>query len=284
MLFLTQHLSAVAGLRLVDGREVVVKARPPAARLAACAAVQRHLWAAGFACPELLAGPAPLGALEATAEALAPGGDPLPRDADAPRLAAEALADLVGRAPDPAAVAALGPPPAWVWWDYNRPGLWPPPDDLDADLNATPGPAWLDDLARRARRIMAACRLPPVIGHADWETQNLRWRGGRLHVAHDWDSLTCQPEALIAGFAAAVFPAHAPLTDATVDESAAFLAAYAAARGRPWSDTERRAAWAAGLWVRAFNARKAAARTPPRPAVLAQLEAEAAERLRRAEV
>ena len=33
MLFEVAHLSVVAGLRLTDGREVVVKARPPADRI-----------------------------------------------------------------------------------------------------------------------------------------------------------------------------------------------------------------------------------------------------------
>jgi len=74
VLFEAAHLSIVTGLRLVDGREVVVKARPLAARLQAGVHVQRHLWAAGFPCPEPLAGPHPLGMLTATAEALVSGG------------------------------------------------------------------------------------------------------------------------------------------------------------------------------------------------------------------
>jgi hypothetical protein len=104
VLFRAGYLSAVTGLRLADGRQVVVKARPPVAQLHGCVAVQ-------------------------------------------------------------AALAA----------------------------------------AVRAR--LAELRLPSVVGHADWESQNL-------------------------------------------------LTAYAQARGRPWTDPERQACWAAGLWVRAFNAKK----------------------------
>lgn len=48
LLFRRAHLSATIGLRLSDGREVVVKVRQPAARLHACFAVQTHMWAAGF--------------------------------------------------------------------------------------------------------------------------------------------------------------------------------------------------------------------------------------------
>jgi hypothetical protein len=51
------HLSRVYGVRLADGREVTVKARPDSPRLAACSVVQRALWRAGFPAPEPLAGP-----------------------------------------------------------------------------------------------------------------------------------------------------------------------------------------------------------------------------------
>jgi hypothetical protein len=43
---------------------------------------------------------------------------------------------------------------------------------------------------------------------------------------------------------------------ATVEQTGQFLAAYEQARGRPWTAAERQAWWAAGLWVRAFNAKK----------------------------
>jgi len=56
-LFESAHLSIVVGLRLTDGREVVVKVRPPADRIQGCVSVQRHLWAAGFPCPAPLVGP-----------------------------------------------------------------------------------------------------------------------------------------------------------------------------------------------------------------------------------
>lgn len=41
---------------------------------------------------------------------------------------------------------------------------------------------------------------------------------------------------------------------ATVEATAAFLAAYAAARGSAWTVLEAQAAWAAGLWVLSHNA------------------------------
>ena len=69
-LFGSGYLSTVTGLRLADGREVVVKVRPPSSRLAGCAVVHRALWTAGFPCPEPLVDPQPLDGYAATAEAL----------------------------------------------------------------------------------------------------------------------------------------------------------------------------------------------------------------------
>jgi Ser/Thr protein kinase RdoA (MazF antagonist) len=257
VLFRAGYLSEVTGLRLADGRGVVVKARAPSARLRGCVAAQAALAAARFPCPRPLAGPAPLGALAATAEELVPGGHLLPPGPDAAGRFASLLAELVRLAPDPAALPTLRPSPPWAAWDHDHPGLWPPPDDRDGDLNDHPGPAWLDRVAAGVRDRLAGLRLAPVVGHADWESQNLRWDGDRPLAVHDWDSAVAQPEAVVAGLAAAVWPAAgAPGQAATVEQTGQFLAAYEQARGRPWTAGERQACWAAGLWVRAFNAKK----------------------------
>jgi hypothetical protein len=64
---------------------------------------------------------------------------------------------------------------------------------------------------------------------------------------------------------------------ATVDESAAFIEAYQRAAGRASSTDEVQASWASGLWVYAFNAKKASVHGN------SWLDrAEGAERLRRA--
>jgi hypothetical protein len=257
VLFRAGYLSTVTGLRLTDGREVVVKARPPAPRLRGCLAVQAALAAAGFPCPRPLAGPAPLWRLAATAEQLVPGGDLLAPGPDAAGRLARLLAELVRLAPDPAAVPTLRPSPPWAAWDHDRPGLWPPPDDREGNLDDHPGPAWLDRVAAAVRAHLAALHLRRVVGHADWESQNIRWRGDRPLAVHDWDSAVAQPEAVVAGLAAAVWPAAGgPGEAATVSQTGQFLTAYEEARGRPWTAAERQACWAAGLWVRAFNAKK----------------------------
>jgi len=278
--FQQAHLSVVTGLRLADGRNVVIKARPAMARQRGCLDVQRHLWRAGFPCPQPLAGPAPLGALDAMAEAFVSGGTQLAPGPGFVSSFAAALAGLIRLAPPVPAVSTLEPPPPWCYWDHHEDGPWPWPDDMDADLNAQPGPAWLDDAAIRVRARLERCAEPPVIGHSDWESQNIRWHRRRLHVVHDWDSVISTPEAAIAGLAAAVFAASGdPGEHATVAQGEQFLAGYERARGRPWTGDEREVAWAAGAWVTAFNAKKDTVRggQPARGLV-----GEIADRLRRA--
>jgi hypothetical protein len=78
---------------------------------------------------------------------------------------------------------------------------------------------------------------------------------------HDWDSVIAQPELAIVGLAAAVWPAAGgPGEAASVAQTADFLAAYQAAAGATWNPGQIQLAWAAGLWVRLFNAKKDAAR------------------------
>jgi hypothetical protein len=273
-LFRAGHLACVVGVRLTDGREVVVKVRAAAPRTVACTAVQRRLFESGYPCPRPLAGPAPLDDYEATAESHAPGGNVLPGSGRAARPFAVALARLVALAPSPEAVPSLAPAPPWTAWDHDQGGLWPWPEDQDVDLNEVDGPGWIDAAGQAARQRLRDGHDRAVIGHGDWFTGNLRWHGSRLLVAHDWDSLIADSEAVIAGLAAAIYPALA-----TVTESHDFLAAYAAARGRPFSPGELQRCWAAGVWTRAFDAKTQHAAGQP---VISLTQGEADDRLRRA--
>lgn len=255
-LFESGYLSAVKGLRLADGREVVVKVRPSLPRLAGCAVVHRALWMAGFPCPEPVVDPRPLHGYAASAEALVlDAGEPPPKR-ELARLSAAGLARLVELAPDPRLVPSLAPSPSWVGWDHTEPGLWPAPEDRDVDLNAYPEPRWLDSIAAAVRDHLRGHRGDAVIGHGDWHPENLRWHGSQLIAVHDWDSVICQPEPAIAGFAAVSFLGiDDPASLADVGDSAVFLDAYLQARGRTWTSGDYAAFWAAGLWLRAFDAK-----------------------------
>jgi hypothetical protein len=270
------HLSHVVAIELEHGRKVVVKVRSDSARIAATVAVQQSLVDAGFPAPRPLVGPQPISDSIATAETLQEGGVELPWDEHAPSRFASALADLVRLSP---AVQpdALAPPPAWVWWDHDFSGLWPPADDRPFDLNTIP-PTRIDQAASHARMRLSEYTAPCVVGHCDWESQNIRWTSeGTLHVVHDWDSVAARPEATIAGAAGAVYPATG---SATIEQSAAFLTAYETARGLSWTADDHEAYWAAGLWVRAFNAKKASGDDTPPPPSLEQFHSEVDERVR----
>jgi hypothetical protein len=278
-LFRSGQLSAVIGLRLADKREVVVKVRPASPRVAACAEVQRRMFESGYPCPEPLGGPAPLGDGLATAEAYVPGGAVLPGAEHAAQLSAEAFAWLIGLAPRPADVPLLDPAPSWAAWNHGEAGLWPRPEDDDIDLNQVDGPQWVDRAAGCARDRLRAGVGEAVIGHCDWLADNLRWRGDELLVVHDWDSAAADSEAVLAGFAAALYSTVSPDELATVEETGRFLDAYCDARGQAFSADELQRSWAAGVWTRAYDAKyqHVAGHT-----IISLSETEARERLRRA--
>ncbi|MFB9684566.1 phosphotransferase [Amycolatopsis plumensis] len=279
-LFSSGHLSAVIGLRLADGREVVVKVRPGSPRLAACVDVQRRLFQAGYPCPEPLTGVAPFGGDVATAETYVPGGAVLPSAAHAAEAFAEAFARLIRLAPRPAEVATLDPPPSWAAWNHTGNGLWPrPEEDPEIDLDEVTGAEWIDDAGRRARDRLRAGGAEAVIGHCDWLAGNLRWSEDELLVVHDWDSVLAESEAVLVGFAAALYSTVSAGVLATVEDTERFLLAYRRARGRAFTTGELRRSWAAGVWTRAYDAKYQHAVGQP---VTSLSEDEARERLRRA--
>jgi Phosphotransferase enzyme family len=260
-LFSAGNLARVFGLRLRDGRTVVVKVRPAESRLEGCTAVQRHAWRAGFPCPEPLVGPLALAATgyAVNAESLIAGGAPYPPTAGPARVRAFAslLARLIELAPAPGDVPDLAPAPAWINWDHPSAQVWPAPDDRDVDLNRLPETAWLDELGRAARVRLADTRaVAPVVGHCDWESHNLEFHQGEPWAVHDWDSVVSAAETVIVGVAAAMWPAGTDCVGASIEQSAEFLEAYQHARGQNFSPRQVEEAWAAGTWIRAFNGKK----------------------------
>ena len=98
---------------------------------------------------------------------------------------------------------------------------------------------------------------------------------------HDWDSLAWQPEAALAGAASGAFASAGPPTLAPIESSEAFLVAYQDIRGRIFTAVEQEIAWAASLWMAAYNAREEALYGHTQVGRDA-LRAQVAERLRRA--
>ena len=272
LLHSSRHMSDVLGLRLADGREVAVKARPDQnGRAAACVEVQRTLAEQGFPCAAPLTGVTVHDGVAIHAERWLPGGEVLRGDDPATAaLFARLLARLVTLAADievggdaPGVIQPPLPNPEWMRWDAPGPAVALPP--------------LVEDATRRIRERLAAIWLPRVLGHADWESQNLRWHGSTPYAVHDWDSLAWLPEAVIAGAASGAFASAEQPALTPIASSAAFLDAYQRAR-RPFDDEEIEVAWAASLWLALHNARGEVLRDLPPVAVTAVLE-QASQRL-----
>lgn len=247
-LFARHHLSTVYGYRLADGRLVVVKARPdPVARVQACLTLQAGLYAGHFPCPRPLTAPAIVEGLTVHAEEHRDAGTVML--GDDLRLApafGTSYGDLLTRLvplADAVDTSVLTAPP-WVGWWRQR--AW------SADPRV---PQTLLAAAAEVRDRLAAVDLPTVVGHADWESQNLRWSGTDLAVAHDWDSLAALPEAVLVGAAASTFPSGDQPVVASIEATQDFLDAYQDRRGRRLTADERRVTWVAGLLPVLFNAR-----------------------------
>ncbi|MDV9171739.1 hypothetical protein R6V09_16625, partial [Streptomyces sp. W16] len=204
---------------------------------------------------------------------------------DSPDVAARyaaVFARLMAELTDVTVVPPL-PNPRWARWDHTDPGLWPAIGVLD-ERDQSAVPAYVVETAERARtRLLTSGRLPCVLGHADFEAQNLRWRDGEVWAVHDWDSLAWQPEAALVGAACGTFSTVSPPTLAPVESSAAFLTTYQELRERRFTAGELEIAWAASLWPALHNARWEALHEDP-PVCLDAVRAQAAERLRRANV
>jgi hypothetical protein len=280
VLFQLQQVSMVLGLRLAGGADVVVKARADDGRAVSCVAAQARLAERGFACARPLTPVTRVGSLAVHAEEFRPGGEVLAGDSpDMAERYAEVFARLMAELADVTVEPPL-PNPPWVRWDHTDSGVWPAIDCLDnRDQSAVPG--YVVEVAERARRRMLDVGLPCVLGYADFEAQNLRWHGQQLWAVHDWDSLAWQPEAALAGAASGAFASAGPPTLAPIDSSEAFLMAYQDIRGRSFTVLEQEIAWAASLWMAAYNAREEAL-LGNSPVCRDALRAQAAERLGRA--
>ncbi|MGI5501108.1 hypothetical protein [Lentzea sp. CA-135723] len=271
-------ISSVFGVRLADGRSAYVKARADDGRAVSCLAAQKSLAERGFPCPRPLTPVVWAAGLAVHAEEPLPGGEVLP--GDTPEVA-QRYAAVFARSMVLLADVSVPPPvpaPRWARWDHTGPGLWPAIDFLDA-RDQSVVPAFVVEAGTRVRKRLLATDLPCVLGHADFEAQNLRWRAGEVLAVHDWDSLAWQPEAALVGAAAGAFANVPPPGLVPVESSAAFIETYQRVRGRAFSVEEMEIAWAASMWTAVHNARWEVLHGDPTPSGDA-VRAQGTERLR----
>jgi hypothetical protein len=252
-------VGAAFGLRLRDGRRIMLKAHLPDRTfpfLEAVYRVQRHLFAQGFPCPAPITGPLPFGHGFATVESFVDEGEHA--DAHQPeirRSMARALVRMIELAATVPDVRAL----SQVWKLPPARGLWPVPHNALFDFEATAaGAEWIDEIASEARRILDNPPGRMVVGHADWSAKHLRFRDGEVCIVYDWDSLRLDKETSLVGHTSA----HFPYTEyfevprrASPEEARAFVEEYEMARGAPFSERERAAVAAAATYGLAYTAR-----------------------------
>lgn len=212
--------AAVAGVRLIDGRSVVVHAyRPGTAEefVEGVVRVQRHLVDGGFPSARPLSGPVSVGGVLGRVESLRP--DPGQRRFAAGEMSASAagLARLVALAAavDP---AGLDTHPM----SLSDSELYPEPHSAVFDFAATSaGAEWIDDVARAARAEMVSDSS--VIAHGDWSARNVRLDRRGLCGVYDWESLQLVAEPTAVGIAAATWRSLGdpgePLAPAAADPS-----------------------------------------------------------------
>ena len=268
--FRAGRIDVVWGLRLDDGRDVVVKAHRHPVDVRAVTAATRaksSLVAAGFPCPRPLSGPDEVdGHVLVVETLLSAGTEPGGRDPGVRRLLAEGLAEHVAvlrrTGADDDLVARAGAGPSWCRYQQ---GPWPTPHDPVVDFTCCPpGYEWLDAFARRAGEQISAHRgHEVVVGHADWYAGNVAVADGELVGTFDWE-LVADTEAVVAGFAAAGFASSSTTGGglSTPEEALGFLQDYERAREVPFDGAEQRAAAAAAGWIVAFNARWETAMRP----------------------
>lgn len=254
-LWYRSSVAAVAGVRLGDGREVVVRAYQPsvsAGFLDGVVRVQSHLADIGFACPTPLGAPVEVAGVLGRVESML--ADPGPRRFASPEmpLSAQGLAQLIGHTAglDP---TGLDRHPMALPHD----GLYPAPHSPLFDLEATAaGAGWIDEIATAAR--VAMTDSSSVIAHGDWSARNIRLGPAGLVCVFDWESLQAGPETTALGVAAATWralgEANEPIAP-SAPEILRYLELYEQARPGVLSDEQRRSGCAAAVYALAYTAR-----------------------------
>jgi hypothetical protein len=261
-LFFGTSVGSTHGVQLNDGREIVIKVRPPPevnpylsfdhASLNSISQVMRWLAQRNYPCPRPIVGPLPLGNGLATVEECMDVGEcGNGFDLHCRKIIASGLAELIDLL-----LSFKGELSCLKYFQRGE-SLYPQPHSKLFEKTAQ-GAEWIDAFAERARRAENHDGKP-VLGHADWRVEHLRFQDGRIVATYDWDSLAFSPETELVGISAHGFTADWTLEGVrripTADDIHAYVADYEDARGQSFSKRERGSLFATGVYLIAYGAR-----------------------------
>lgn len=263
-LFYRASVGSTHGIQLEDGRNVVIKVRPPPETnldlsfdrksLETICSVMSWLSDRGYPCPRIRLGPTPLARGLATVEELLDRGqhgngfEPKCR-----KLIATGLAELIET------LRSFEGDVSCLKHFRRGESLYPQPHSKLFDFEKTAeGAEWIDGFARRARQVEVH-DASPVLGHADWRVEHLRFSNGKIVASYDWDSLAFWPETELVATSAYAFTADWTLENVRripmADDIRTYIADYEEARGLPFSKDEHRSIFARCVYWIAYGAR-----------------------------
>jgi aminoglycoside phosphotransferase (APT) family kinase protein len=263
-LFYGSSVGSTHGVQLEDGRQVVIKVRPPPdtnpylnsdrTSLESISQVMRWLSDRGYPCPKPILGPTSLAKGLATVdEFLDRGQHGNGFEPECRRSIASGFAELIK------VLQSFNGEVSCLKYFQRSESLYPQPHSKLFDFKKTAASAeWIDDFARRARRAEAH-EDKPVLAHGDWRVQHLGFQEGKIVATYDWDSLAFCTETELVGVSAHGFTADWTLEGVrripTANDIRAYVADYEHARGQPFSDLERKSLFAHCVYCIAYSAR-----------------------------
>jgi len=263
-LFYGSSVGSTHGVQLEDGRDVVIKVRPPPetnpdlnfdrTSLESICRVTKWLADRGYPCPKPILGPTPAAKGLATVdEFLDRGQHGNGFEPECRKLIALGFAELIK------VLRSFKGEVSCLKHFQRSESLYPQPHGKLFNFEKTAaGAEWIDDFARGARQAEAH-EDKPVLGHGDWRVQHLGFREGKIVATYDWDSLAFCSETELVGVTAHGFTADWTLESVrripTANDVRAYVADYERARGQPFSELERKSLFAHCVCCIAYSAR-----------------------------
>ena len=263
-LFYGSSVGSTHGVQLEDGRELVIKVRPPPetnpylshdrTTLRVMCRVLNWLADRGYPCPGTILGPTPLGKGLATVEEFLEKGERGNGfEPECRRVIASSFAELID------VLRSFEGEVSCLNHFKRNESLHAQPHSKLFDFEKTAkGAEWIDAFAERARRLEAH-NGKPMLAHADWRVEHLRFQDGKIVATYDWDSLAFRPETELVGISAHGFTADWTFENVpripTADDIRAYVADYERARGRMFSKHERKSLFATYVYCIAYGAR-----------------------------